>query len=149
MQFNRMTKEDIQNLSGFLLEQGTCSFVIKKAKEVRSKSGNPMIEIEMDVTDINNKVAAVFDYIFYSDAAKWKLVTFCKAVDMEEKLLEGMLEPRDLINKKGQLIVKHEEYNGDKKNKVNRYLPHLDLAMQQVEKEKIVKDFFPDEQIPF
>jgi len=145
MQFQRMTKEDIQNLSGFLLEQGTCSFVIKKAKETQSKSGNPQIEVELEVTDINNKIASVIDYIFYSDAAKWKLVSFCKALDMEDKLLEGMLEVRDIINKKGQVIIKHEEYNGEKKNKVFRYLPYLDLAMKQIQNSK---DLLDDE-IPF
>lgn len=144
MQFNRMTREDIQNLSGFLLTQGTCSFVIKKAEECFSKSGNPQMKIEMDVTDVDGKVASVFDYIFYSDAAKWKLVSFCKAIDIEDKLLEGSIETYDVLNKRGQLVIVHEEYNGEKKNRVKNYLPYLDKAMEQVKKSTdLVDDDLP------
>lgn len=139
-----MTREDIQNLSGFLLAQGPCSFVIKKAEECFSKSGNPQMKIEMDVTDIDGKVASVYDYIFYSDAAKWKLVSFCKAIDIEDKLLEGSIETYDVLNKRGQLVIVHEEYNGEKKNRVKSYLPFLEKAMEQIKKSTdLVDDDLP------
>lgn len=151
MQFERMTKEDIKRLSdsGFLLKPGTCSFVISKAEECKSKSGNPQMKIEIDCTDVEGKVSTVFDYIFYSEAAKWKIVSFCKAINLEDKLMEGAIEPRDLVNRKGQVVIVHEEYNGDKKNKVQRYLPFMDKAMEEANKaEAVAKEFFNDE-IPF
>lgn len=149
MQFERMTKEDIERLSeaGFLLKPGTCSFVIRKAEECRSKSGNPQMKLEIDGTDTEGKTASLFDYIFYSEAAKWKIVSFCKAIGLEEKLEEGNLEPRDLIGKKGQFIVSHEEFNGQKKNRVLRYLPLMEMALKQ-SAEQVAKEFFNDE-IPF
>lgn len=150
MQFNRMTKEDINNLAGFLLEQGTCSFVIKNAEEVFAKSsGDLQMKVELEVTDINDKTAKITDYIFYSQKALWKIVSFCKSIDLEDKLLEGSLEPRDVINKKGQLIVKHEEYQGEKKNKILRYLPYLDMATQQASTSE--KPFVTDDEndLPF
>ena len=147
MQFQRMTKEDILNLSGFQLQPGTCSFVIKKAEEVVSKSsGNLQMQIEMDVTDVNGKVGAVTDFIFYSEKAQWKMVSFCKAINGEDFLLEGSLEAKDLINKRGQLIIHHEEYKGEKRNKVQRYLPYLDQAMEQAKQSEAP---FPDEDLPF
>jgi hypothetical protein len=150
MQFERMTQDDIKRLSdaGFLLKPGTCSFVIKKAEECKSKSGNPQMKLEIDATDIEGKTASVFDYIFYSEAAKWKIVSFCKAIGLEDRLLEGSIEPRDLINRKGQFVIAHEEYNGEKKNRVLRYLPLMEKALQQ-SAEQIAKEFFPDEEIPF
>ena len=148
MQFERMTKEDIQNLSGFLLAPGPCSFVIKKAEEVLGKtSGKPQMQIDMDVTDINGKTTSVRDFIFYSEAAKWKLVSFCKGIGIEDKLMEGSIETRDVINRKGQLIIQHEEYNGEKKNRVNRYLPYLDKAMEQAKKAEEAP--FHDDDLPF
>ncbi len=145
MQFERMTKEDIMNLSGFLLVQGACSFVIKKAEECFSKAGKQQMKIEMDVTDVDGKVASVYDYIFYSPAARWKIVSFCKAIDMESKLEEGSIEPYDLLNKRGQLVIMHEEYNGEKKNRVKNYLPHLEKALEQATK----TDGFENSDLPF
>ena len=152
MQFERMTQEDIKRLSdaGFLLKPGTCSFVIKKAEECKSKSGNPQMKVDLEATDVEGKIATIFDYIFYSEAAKWKIVSFCKAINLEDKLTEGSIEPRDLVNRKGQVVIVHEEYNGDKKNKVQRYLPYMDQAMLlEATANKAAKEFFPDEEIPF
>ena len=147
MQFQRMTKEDIENLSGVQLKPGTCSFVIKKAEEVISKSsGNLQMQVEMEVTDSDGKMGPVTDFIFYSEKAQWKMVSFCKAINGEEFLLEGNLEAKDLINKRGQLVIIHEEYKGEKRNKVQRYLPFLDKVMEQVAKSE--EPFF-DDTLPF
>jgi hypothetical protein len=124
MQFSAFSDDDIQELTmgQFLLKEGWGEFKIKTAKEVRSKAGNPQMEIEMEVVDENGKKGVIYDYVFYSEAAKWKIVAFCNAIGTLEKLKTGMLLPSDIIGKTGNLMIIHEEWKGEKKNKVQRYL---------------------------
>lgn len=154
MKFNPMTIDEIKQLTNpnFLLREGIGRFEVTAAEEVTSKkSGNPMIKLELSVEDQDGKIGKIFDYIFYSDKAKWKLVSFCVAASMEARLEAGTLTALHCNLKTGYLLIVHEKDDkGEKRNKVKRYLMPEDA--QRIIKEYNVpaqnKDF-PDDDLPF
>jgi hypothetical protein len=152
MQFPDLTKDDIAEGQGgsVLLAEGEAQFRVEEAEETHSSSGNPMMKLVLKVRDTSGKTAIVYDFLVYTENSKFKIVNFCLGAKLLDALDKKSLRPADAIGAKGNLIIKHEVYQGEKRNKVAKYIVDKDVA----EKSKTIDfsgkaaDPFDDE-VPF
>lgn len=161
MRFAPISENEIMEFTSgnFLLTPGDCRFIINNAELVKSKSGNEMIKLELNVCDRNDRKSIVFDYLLNTESAKWKLIMFAKCVKVEHQLLQGILKPDALIGKKASLVIKHEEYNGEKQNRVARYIVPVDTNVDPFDQFANINtpsaqkatgpDVVPNDDIPF
>jgi uncharacterized protein DUF669 len=133
MEFNFFTEEDfVEKESDNLLEPGDVAFTIIHAEEKHSKAGNPMIELQLETIDSNDKKRIVYDMIVFKDNMKWKIKAILFSIRNEEEvkntLLSGKLYTTDLVGYSGKGTVIIDEYINSnqrttKRMKFDRYYP--------------------------
>lgn len=151
MNFKKFTQDEIEEFTKpGLLDEGIGTFLVVDSQDVISKkSGNPMIKLELEVKDKHGKHGKIFDYIFYSEAAAWKIISFCKAASLDDALEVGHLAPARCLNKRGRCLIKHEtDDKGEKRNKIGRYLlPTDSFPLESTEKKESID--FTNDDVPF
>ena len=151
--FPKFTDEELKddNLFGTSdFQIGLVSFTVNKIKLTESKSGNPMLKVNLKLADEAFNVAYCFDYFVLTHKAKWKLRTLFDALNINvsttELLKSGQFDDIDLLNKEGQCDCTEEEYNGRKSIKVKTYISK-DALLPAPESKKDEEPF--DDTIPF
>ena len=104
----------------FLLPEGKYSFEVAKAEKGKSKAGNDMITITLHVYD-GKGGAKVFVYDWLTSAFKKKVVDFCRCVGLSDLVDGGELTAMRCVQRTGEVHLIQEEYDGKKRNKVDRY----------------------------
>ena len=104
----------------FLLPEGKYSFEVAKAEKGKSKAGNDMITITLHVYD-GKGGARVFVYDWLTSAFKKKVVDFCRCVGLSDLVEGGELTAVRCLQRTGEVHLIQEEYEGKKRNKVDRY----------------------------
>jgi len=104
----------------FLLPEGKYSFEVAKAEKGKSKAGNDMITITLHVYD-GKGGARVFVYDWLTSAFKKKVVDFCRCVGLSDLVDGGELTAMRCVQRTGEVHLIQEEYDGKKRNKVDRY----------------------------
>jgi hypothetical protein len=102
-----------------LLAAGDYDFRVEDAKERTSKKGTPMIEVKLVISDGKGNRATIFDNLL-----SWNLPEFMAAIG--EKVVFGEeteVDPDDLLGRSGRLRINVENYEGNERNKVAKYLP--------------------------
>lgn len=107
MQFASKTEQQIQEES--LIPAGDYDFTVMKAEEKKSKAGNDMIVIDMDIY-VGDKERPFKDYLMESMA--YKLRHFCYAVGLGPKYDAGTLTAQDCVGKSGKVKITQKQ-NGD------------------------------------
>ena len=117
-----ITKDWANEDSGgtFLLPDGCYGFEVSKAEDKTSKAGNEMIELTLHVYD-GKGGAKVFVYDWLTSAFKTKVVDFCLCVGLTDLAGGGELKAVRCLQRTGQVHLIQEEYEGKKRNKVDRY----------------------------
>tara|TARA_R110002051_G_scaffold140467_1_gene213492 strand:+ start:211 stop:618 length:408 start_codon:yes stop_codon:yes gene_type:complete len=117
-----ITKDWADDDSGgtFLLPEAKYSFEVSKAEQKTSKAGNDMIEITLHVYD-GKGGAKVFVYDWLTSAFKKKVVDFCRCVGLTDLADGGELTAMRCVQRTGEVHLIQEEYDGKKRNKVDRY----------------------------
>lgn len=97
------------------LSVGPAVFEVTGAIETNSKKGDPMLEIEMDITDQFGTKKKMFEYLLGTEKMMWKLHAFLRAIKREHLYTpEGSIDPDMLLGGMGdcELEEKKEEYQG-------------------------------------
>jgi hypothetical protein len=104
----------------FLLDEGKYSFEVAKAEDKKSKAGNDMIELTLHVYD-GKGGAKVFVYDWLPETWMRKCGEFCLCVGLTDLANGGELKAVRCLQRTGEVHLIQEEYEGKKRNKVQRY----------------------------
>lgn len=118
--FHPKTDEEIERMH--LLPDGTYRFTVRNAVEAVSKSGNPMVRIDIEIYGHDGGSILTSDYLVSSDKMAWKIKHFCDTLGLLEQYQKGGLEAQNLIRLQGYAQVvteKRSEYPA--RNKVKDY----------------------------
>lgn len=103
MKFDPKTEEEIK-ASSPLIPAGTYDFEVVDAQDKISKSsGNPMIEISLNVYYENGKEKLIFDYLL--PAFAFKLRHFAEHTGLIERYNSGELSAADCLGKMGKAVI--------------------------------------------
>jgi hypothetical protein len=89
----------------FMLAVGDANYTVLKATQKESKSGNPMIELQLQVWDKNGKEGVIYDYLLNIPSMEHKIKHFCESCGLEDKYNQGCFEDSDCEGKSGKLIL--------------------------------------------
>ena len=97
------------------LSAGPAVFQVVFAQETSSKKGDPMLEIELEVTDQYGAKKKMSEYLLGTEKMMWKLHAFLRAISRESLYTaDGTIDPDMLLGGMGdcELEEKEEEYQG-------------------------------------
>jgi hypothetical protein len=125
-----------------LLAAGEYDFEVVAAKERTSTRGTSMIEVKLVVSNGRGDRTTVFDNLL-----SWNLGEFMAAIG--EQVVygeEAEVDPDDLVGRTGRLKLRVENYEGEERNKVAKYLPGPVTATRKVALNEFGE---PKDNIPF
>jgi hypothetical protein len=127
MKFDPISEEEAKEAAkpGYLLKPGECDFEVKTAqrhvKEREDGTTSESIKLYLEVWDVDNKHAFVWDYL--TPAIAHKLRHACYAVGLGHTYERGELEAEHFQGKGGRLIIRNKQDRGyDPKNDVVDYV---------------------------
>lgn len=100
-----------------VVEEGTQHFSIIGAKEAKSANGTAMLVVDMKTAEDG----FVRDNICLEGAGAFRMQQFLKAIGVSEEDASGM-EAADFIGMEIDADIVHEEYNGEIRAKVKKYI---------------------------
>ena len=101
MKHSVMTDEEIA--AAALMQEGVYDFEIIEATEAKSKSGNDMFKLKLNVFDTEGKPRVIMDWVLPDFPKKYKhLHDACGLLDLYKS---GETKPGDLIGKAGKLSI--------------------------------------------
>ena len=119
--FPRIPVEELNTRE--ILEPGKYPFRIVEANEKISSTGNPMIELKLEVSSNDGNTVTVYDYLVSTEKMAWKCHHLCCAIGHEELYINGKVNVKSLEGTGGYLSLKianHPEHG--KSNKVKDYI---------------------------
>lgn len=100
-----------------LVAEGEQSLTIIGTKEARSANGTAMLVVDMN----DAEGGFVRDNICLEGPGAFRAQQFIKALGMSEEDFAAM-EASDLIGMNPTAVIEHEEYNGEERAKVKKYV---------------------------
>ncbi len=123
-QFPPRSEEEVRN--AVLVPAGRYQFVVLKAVErVSKKTGQPLIELILDIIDSTGYPRRVYDYLTLSPKMAYKIRHFCMATGLMERYDTGALSATDCVGRTGIVdveIQKTKEPNFPDRNSVKDYI---------------------------
>jgi Protein of unknown function (DUF669) len=107
MDFKFTPKDEKQLAEENILPEGVYDFEVIGAEAKISKSGNPMMVVDLCIFDDNGKKRFIKDYLLESFLPK--LLAFCKETGLRGAYDAGTLSPDDLEGKSGKVELKIEQ----------------------------------------
>lgn len=157
--YDVMTEEEAMRERFQLLEDGEYNAVITRAEaRISTNSGNPMIEVDLDVYDKNGRSHIVRDFLVFTRSMTWKVIHCTNAIGLQKEFESKQLKPEMLLNKNVRVMVsvqtggliptdklkgKPEGSKYPDKNVIQDYVGQTELSL--VEKEEPVFD----DSVPF
>jgi hypothetical protein len=107
-----------------LLSPGTYELAVADAQETQSQAGNPMMELRLRRVNTDGTLGqSVWDRLVLTPKAAWRIDNFLHATGRHPGAgKEIELEGESLIGLTVSAEIEIEEYKGEKKNKVARYV---------------------------
>lgn len=141
LQFEPKKEEELTAL----LKVGVGDFKVLKAESKKSKTGNPMIELILEVWDCEGNKSNIFDYLILNghDLSLRKIRHFCYSVGLESSYEEGKLNASQCADKFGKLQIGiQKDKNGQYPDK-NSVQDYIYIKKNTTNENKI------DDEIPF
>lgn len=92
-----------------LLKEGVYDAVITASQDITSKSGNPMMDLTVQVFDENGRGHDVRDFLVFMRTMMWKVVHFADSAGILKEYEEGKLCSELVVGKRVQVSIKIEE----------------------------------------
>jgi len=160
-QYSVMSEQEAIEERFNLLKEGEYDAVIIASQDKTSSSGNPMMDITLQVFDEAGKARDVRDFLVFTKSMMWKVIHFADSAGLLRKYEEGKLCSELSINHRVRVKIVVEEGSeipedklkgkpaGSKypdKNKVDDYVKQAD---QKPLTQKVDNDPFTDDDINF
>ena len=84
-----MSKQDAENNRFQLMEKGQYQAVFIKQTFKQSASGNPMLEVDLEVYDNNGIPHAIRDFLVFSKNMMWKVIHAAESIGKLEEYEKG------------------------------------------------------------
>lgn len=102
------------------LPEGKYRVRIKEADKAVSKSGNDMLALQLEVS---GSTKILYHYIvFISDRPEITNRMLTQFFDSFKDIEEGDFNMNNWIGKVGAVMLKHEEYNGEKRERISYFI---------------------------
>jgi Protein of unknown function (DUF669) len=104
-------------------------FVVENAQEKESKAGNPLIELCLRILNGTGKGHLVYDILTFTKKAFFRIDQFRLATG--DKLVPGeevAFEAEDCLNRRGRVVLKIDNFQGQARNKVDFYVTDQQAA---------------------
>lgn len=138
------TDLEIQNVQNrALLTDGVYPFLVKDVKITISKSGNEMLEVQLNVIDREANGRSIRDYLMATDTMIFKLKHFCDTIGMSEDYAKGNINPFKCVGRSGKVIIATQK--GNAKDDGSGYYPDKNTVKDYVKQEAVQKE----EKAPF
>lgn len=104
-----------------LLPEGDYQVRIEKVEERTSQRGNDVLNFTLIVLDASGRPTTrrIFDNITLTDSARWRLDAMLDALAAPE---DGTVSPGWFRGKTMWVRIGEEEYNGETRNRIKRFL---------------------------
>jgi len=140
MNFTPLTEEQLSQPS---YEAGEYKFRVTEAEEKVSKTGNPMMVVNLEIIAEGRKPIHIKDYLVATEKGAWKLSSFCKSIGKEGLYKTGAMGIFDIKEQRGNAYFDFEEYEGKKYLKVKYYVEPSEDVPPPVEDESEFGDEIP------
>lgn len=102
------------------LPEGKHRIRVKSVQKAQSKSGNEMLALQFDVSGSNK---TLYHYIVFMpdkpEITNGKLTQF---FDSFKGINDGDFDTLNWVGKVGACMIKHEEYNGEKRERISYFI---------------------------
>lgn len=117
----RKLKVDFTDVESFVrCEEGEHVVALHEIEEKVSSTGNDMLAVTFKVVKGESTGATLYDNFVLTDKALWKFKSYLEVVNVKA---DGKiaLDLDKLIGKRCSVLVKHEEYNGQLRARIEDY----------------------------
>lgn len=127
------------------LPNGKYDFMVRDAVSKTSKSGNEMIELEVQVYGNDGRAHPMRDWLVSSDQplCQMKVRHFCRAVDLMASYEAGTLSSQECVGVSGRCVVKVTDDGYGPQNKISDYVPTEDQTANETAEMPIVPKNVP------
>lgn len=150
-------KEAIEERFNLLKEGEYDAVILSSVDKVSANSGNPMMDITLQVFDENGKSRDVRDFLVFTKSMMWKVIHFADSAGLLKQYEEGKLCSEIAVGNRVRVKVTVEEGNEIPSDKLNgkpsgsKY-PDKNKVEDYIKKEDLKKleqdDPFADDDIP-
>lgn len=107
-----------------LIPDGEYDFTVAKAEEQKSKAGDPMLKVTLQVFMEDGSARLLDDFIMLTPNWAWKLRHFAESLNMIAQYDRGDFQPETMIGASGWIKVgkRKRKDTGDDQNCVRDYL---------------------------
>jgi len=112
---------------GDILPPGTHEVIVIAASEGTSSAGNPQLELEMQACAGENEGGTIRDWVHFTPKTAGKVKQVLEAFGMAAEGAVSIEAPA-FVNKRAQILVRQELYNGEQRTKVKAYSPASEAA---------------------
>ena len=159
--YTPVTEQEATEARFNLLKEGIYDAVIASSEDkVSASSGNPMMDMTLQVFDENGKPSDVRDFMVFTKSMMWKVINFAKSANLLKEYEEGKLcsdivrnhRVKVKVNIESGSLIPADKLNGKPagskypdKNKIEDYLVNENKKPVQlnVEGEPLLDDDIP------
>jgi Protein of unknown function (DUF669) len=161
IKYEVMTEEQVEGARFDLLPEGEYNAVIVRSEDRQSSSGNPMMDMTLDVYDFEGRTHTVRDFLVFTKPMMWKVLHCAQSADVLPEYQQQRFCSNTVINKgvkvkigieEGRLIPEDklkDKPPGSKYPSKNKVLDYLKRTTQDKISEYVNKYEVDDEDVPF
>ena len=146
------TEEEAMNERFQLLKEGEYDAVITSSQDKQSSTGNPMMDITLQVFDEDGKSRDVRDFLVFTKSMMWKVIHFADSAGILKAYEEGKLCSEVAVGNRVRVKILVEEgseipqdtlkgkLSGSKYPNKNKVEDYIKKGVQKIEDDPFAED---------
>jgi hypothetical protein len=122
MKINDLSGVPNEETPATLIAPGIYEVLVTNAEEGQASTGTPSVELDLEIMSSGDwKGRTQKDWIYITERALWRVRMVLDALQIEVPEGEFDLQPAQLVNRRCEITIDHETYEGKIKARVKRY----------------------------